>query len=207
MENFHFIQILVAASFLISLFWLERKGIDKIVFNIICLNFAVEITVSTLLTFGFEDVGIFYTLYTICHNTLWLLLITRVFKVRGIRIIAPYLLFCILNLILYEGSYDYNTYSFVIGGFIYVAIFIYQSFRSLQLEKFQFLLGLDYFLLFIPVLFFLGLSFYFGFKDSSLGDIKLIGELDLYKFVMNFVNFVYYSLLVVYVIKRGKSGR
>ncbi|MDV6167429.1 hypothetical protein R1T16_03265 [Flavobacterium sp. DG1-102-2] len=119
-------------------------------------------------------------------------------------LIAAYILFSILNLLLFEGIEYFNRYTFVSGGFLYLSVFLIVSFKHLQLENFSFFYSNDYLLLFSPVFFFLGLSFYFGFKDSSIGNVEIIKDLRLYDVIIYFVNILYYGLITVFILREKR---
>lgn len=146
------------------------------------------------------------TIYLFIHNILWLLLLQRICYHRQVikAALCGYILFGIFNFIAIEGITNFNFYTFIFGAFLYIALFIFESFYQLKQENFLFFLSNDYLLLCSPILFFFGLSFVFGFKSEQLAKTTVIGLLHLYDFIVLFVNIVYYTLIIVYIYREKK---
>ncbi|MFY7730420.1 MAG: hypothetical protein ACOVRN_12945 [Flavobacterium sp.] len=168
------------------------------------------ITVSLLSEIGslilvYHDLSINYAYNTalLLHHTLWLLLIVRQVGYRGVGYLLPgfFFVFGIFNLIFGEGIDNFNCNTFVIGSFMYLGIFIVESFRQLKRENFDFFSAPSYLMLFAPVMFFLGLSFEFSFRNYELGNSLVLGLVRLYTFISYFVNIIYYTFLIIYIIK------
>lgn len=149
-----------------------------------------------------------YSVSFIFHNTLWLLILKYFYKKGWFTYaIGAYLAFSIFNLFFIEGTKNLNYNTFIAGAFMYLAFFVYLSFYQLKQENLNFFLSKDYILLLAPVLFFIGLSFLFGFGDLKLLKIVIIGNIDIYNLIQTFINSIYYALLIIYIYKErgGKN--
>jgi hypothetical protein len=200
------IKILVLITLLHALFNLKRKKpINKLLVFILTLSFFTE-AINTFLKYKMIPFGIFTTLSLVINAILWMLILHQVFRIkRGIVLsMILFAVFAIINLFFIEGYIKFNYYTFVLGSFLYVVLFIYESFYQLKKENFYFFQSNKYILLFSPILFFLGLSLMFSFKSFSLTSTKIIGEVKLYTFINIFVNVIYYLSLNYYILKEKK---
>lgn len=205
-SRLNIIQLLVLITFINALLFLGIKNkIHKFLVAILASNFLNELfTIVCIL--NKIDYSFLYSITIIIHNVLWLILL---YKLTGYKTILKYILIvylccALINLIVFEGFGHFNNYTFVFGAFIYISIFIISSFKELKKENFPFFYSNNYLLLFAPVLFFLGLSFYFGFQNSALGDIIIIGDLNLYDALIYFVNIIYYTLINIYIYREKR---
>ncbi|NHM05732.1 hypothetical protein G4D82_00730 [Flavobacterium sp. CYK-4] len=103
----------------------------------------------------------------------------------------------------WEGR-NLNQKTFVFGALIYIALFIYESFKNLSKENLAFFSNNDYTILFAPVYFFMGMSFTLGFGDFKLLDYLIYNDITLYSLINCFVNIVYYGLIDFYIYKEQK---
>ncbi|MFP9100393.1 hypothetical protein ACLI09_15185 [Flavobacterium sp. RHBU_24] len=116
-----------------------------------------------------------------------------------------YILFAVVtNLFQSSLLYDFNNYLMVVGAFIYLVLFITESFYELQKENFPFFSSNVFILLFSPILLFLGLGIGFGFNSSKLLDTKVFG-VDLYDFISHFTSIFYYSLINLYIYREKRT--
>ncbi|HOZ75056.1 MAG TPA: hypothetical protein PLS51_02895 [Flavobacterium sp.] len=104
----------------------------------------------------------------------------------------------------FDGVSDFSCLAFVFGAFIYLIIFIVESFYELQREAFSFFLSNQFLLLSAPILFFIGLSAALGFQDRALIRTVLFSNVSLYEFIAYFVNIIYYTLIIVYIYREKK---
>lgn len=114
-----------------------------------------------------------------------------------------FLLFGLFNLVFIEKG-DCNFYTFIAGGLLYIALFIYESFLQLRNENFSFFLSRKYLLLSVPILFFFGFSFIFGFKSDELAERKIFGLIELFDFIAYFSNISYYTLINIYIYRERR---
>lgn len=187
-----------------NLLWKRKKAhLYLVIILTICIT--TEIC-NSFLIFYKRDINFCSSLSVLLHNTLWLLLIRKhiFFKKVFNVLFTGYLFYSLINLFYINSINNFNYSTFIAGAFLYIAIFIYESFYQLKKENFNYFLSNTFLLLFSPVLFFLGLSFYFGFQNSDLGDIHIFGSIKLYSFIIYFVNLVYYSLINIYIYREKK---
>ena len=194
------IQVLVAVTFCVVVSLMDfRKVTHKLIFAILLFSLLNEI-VTIIMIVNRIDYSSLYSFSAIIHNTLWLLLLRNVIQSKILSLFTGvYIVFAIINLYVLEGMGNFNNYTFVSGGFLYVLFFTIESFRQLKNENLDFFMSNDFLLLFSPILFFLGLSFYFGFENSALGDVKIIGDVQLYGFIIYIVNIVYYLSIILFI--------
>lgn len=194
------IQILVAVTFCIVAWLMDLKKVThKLIFAILLFSLLNEIVTIIMIAYRI-DYSSLYSFSAIIHNTLWLLLLKKVIRSGILSLfIGAYIVFAIINLYVLEGMGNFNSYTFVSGGFLYVLFFTIESFRQLKDENLDFFLSNNFLLLFSPILFFLGLSFYFGFENSALGDVKIVGDIQLYGFIIYIVNIVYYLSIILFI--------
>ena len=209
-ERINPIQLYVFVTFLIAVsYYKPRNETANFLFLILFINFTTEF-VSTILISENRKLGLFNTISSLLHNSLWLILLYKSIKQRTIYkvVFGTFITFAMINLAFWEGLQQFNCNTFIIGAFLYLIVFIYESFDQLKKEQFSFFLSDHYLLLFAPVFFFCGLSFIFGFKSSKLASTVLFGHIYLYQFIAYLVNIVYYSLINIYIYreKKGKDA-
>lgn len=200
----YIIPAYVLFTFIAALLIISTKKVNN---RILLLILSVSIGTEILAAF-LKNIGLLYSISFIIHHGLWLLLLTRNIMVKKILIafITVFLTICIINLFYFEGIYEPNNYTFVFGAFLYIVIFIFESFYQLKKENFPFFLSNDYLLLFAPVIFFFGFSFTFAFKIDILPYVFIIGNIELYYFIGFIVNLIYYSLINLYIFKEKRQN-
>lgn len=87
---------------------------------------------------------------------------------------------------------------------MYICLFLYYSYQQLNQENLSYFTKNEYLLLFVPVIFFFGFSFMFGFRNSEVRDAIIYSDIDLYTFIGYFVNLIYYSLANLYIYRERK---
>lgn len=200
------IKIIVIATFLFAIYSLSFKSLLYRLLIVVLFICSLTEIINSILIFNGISIVLSTTIGTILHHITWLMILrTKIyFKQIFYILLSSFIIFTMVNLIFIDGVSHFNNYTFVIGAFIYVIIFIYESFYKLKQESFSYFLSNDYILLFSPVLFFLGLSFYFGFKNSSLGDINIFSSIKLYDFIGYFGNIIYYTLINIYIYREKR---
>lgn len=198
----NFIQLYVLFTFFIMLALHRGLRGNAELKAIITVNLLSEIG-SLILVYFNTSINYAYNTALLLHHGLWLLLIVRQFGYsrRGYSLPGFFFLFGICNMIFGEGIDNFNCNTFVIGSFMYLIVFITESFRQLQRENFDFFSTPVYIMLFAPVMFFLGLSFEFSFRNYELGNSIVLGSIRLYTFISYFVNIIYYTFLIIYIVK------
>ncbi len=202
------VKIYVLITFIYAVFSLSKKKINnKLLILILGLSLCTEILHSYLI-YKRISLGFSSNISVLCTHTLWFLLLTSNFKRKSAGIVsALFFLFGIINFFFLEGLYIFNFNTFITGAILYIVIFVYESFKNLKDENLDFFLSNNYILLFAPVLYFLGLSFIFGFKDLKLATTIIFGHTNLYTFIGILVNFFYYSLINIYIYRDKKSEK
>jgi len=200
------IQIYILSTFVFALLFYkpEHEG-SKLLILILLINSIVEV-VTTILISKQQKVGLIYSVFLLLHNSVWLLLLYKTFKRKTLYkiIFLVFLSSAFVNLFFGEGLADFNINTFIAGSFLYLIIFIYESFSKLKQEDLSFFLSNHFLLLFAPVLFFFGESFILGFKSRELITTKLFGNIFLYQFINYFVNIAYYTLINIYIYREKK---
>ncbi|MBS7785778.1 hypothetical protein KIH23_00585 [Flavobacterium sp. CYK-55] len=120
-------------------------------------------------------------------------------------ILSSFITFGIVNLFFIEKT-GLNNLTFIVGALIYISLFLYFSYHQLNQENLSYFTKNEYLLLFIPIIFFFGYSFMFGFRNSDIIHVIIYKNIDLYIFVGYFGNIVYYSLANLYIYKERKSS-
>lgn len=171
---------------------------------ILSTSLFTEITAMFFLS-NHKGINTLYSLSYIIHHSFWIVLIGDFLTTRKIKPIAIiiFLTFSLGNLLFIEGP-KLNYLTFIAGALIYLVLFIFESFTQLKNENLSFFKSNTYLLLFAPVLFFLGFSFLFGFRNFDLRNTIVFGKTDLYTFICYFVNIIYYSLINLYIYKEQK---
>ncbi|MGH2666517.1 hypothetical protein [Flavobacterium sp.] len=211
MESFLFyflkpIKVLVLLTLLFAISRLNWKNqTHRYVLSLLLVCFFTELF-NSILKSKEQSTNLVTSLSIIIHHSLWLLILERFVIVKKTARILLYcfIAFAVINLFFMEGTDGFDYYTFVIGAFLYILIFIYDSFYKLKKEDFPFFLSNNYLLLLAPVLFFFGLSFMFGFKSKSITSFIIFGDVKLYTFIIYFVNIVYYALINLYLYREKK---
>lgn len=186
-------------------FFQPKNGTYRIMFLILLISFITEM-ISVVLELRHLRLGLLFSISLIFHNGLWLWLLYQGVTKRLLfqLLFIGYLLFAFVNLFCWEGTTHFNINSFIIGAFLYVTVFIYESFLQLKAENLPYFLSNHYLLLFAPVLFFVGLSFVLGFKSKALIITNVYTNVHLYEFIASFINIIYYSLINIYIYREKK---
>ncbi len=199
--QFTIISYIAIITLFVAIIFLKKKN-NGLLFSIIILNAVTETILSI------NNNLICTILYCHIHFILWFCLLFKIFKEkRQLKyILLFYSLFCLLNWLCREDLKSFNNYSFALGTFIYVFLFIIFSFKFLKQENFNFFTSNHYLLVSSPVIFLLGMSFLFAFDSSELFSVKIYKETVVYTIVAYFVNFIYYSLINLYIYKENKKS-
>lgn len=206
---YHFLtplKIIVLLTLLSGLLFLDRKKqIHRHLLTILWVCFLTE-AINSILIVNKKTIGLFVSISIIIHHGLWIWMLAKnaAQKNAAFLLLGCFLLFGLINISFFEGTKEFNDYTFVFGAFIYIIIFIYESFCKLRLENFDFFTSNTFILLTAPVLFFFGYSFMFAFNSKNVTSYLLFGQLKLYTFISYFVNIVYYSLINLYIYREKK---
>ncbi|NUY82183.1 hypothetical protein HUK80_14860 [Flavobacterium sp. MAH-1] len=142
------------------------------------------------------DSGLNTSIYVVLHNVIWLWIFYKSFhRPYILKAIILYAVFSLINLFFIEGTTNFNYYPFLAGAFLYVLLFLVESLRMLHNESILNMHGSTYLMLCAPLLFFLGFSLLFGFRDKAIFQTVVFGSTTLFSIISLFVNLVYYSLI------------
>lgn len=173
-------------------------------FWILSICFFTEIVAKFLYYYEFS-LWYLYNISFIIHNYLWLKILLRTNKMLQRSILIPYLVFSILVFGFIDKVSFFNKAIMIVGALLYLITFIIISYKNLALENVDYFKSNHFILIASPVVFFFGLSILFGFNSQKLLDTPVIGTTKLYRFIIIFVNIIYYSLMNIYLIKERKD--
>lgn len=200
------LQIVFILTYCVFLLYAKRDRTEnKLLFW--CLSCGVLNEIITLiLTINNYIPNFNSTLYIIINGFLWLLILQTVSAQKKLISISKviFLTFAIINLLFIEGYKTFNSLTFIFGSLLYVVIFIYDSYLELKKENLDYFTANSYILIVAPVLYFIGFSFIFGFKDQKLNHIIIFDKIILYSFISYFANFFYCISITYYIYKENK---
>lgn len=178
------------------------KNSNKAIGLLLIISVANIVLTDVLKHFGIHT---FFNnnIYVFVHNLIWLIIIKKFCLNKKLLdwVIVAFLLFnCILFFkinIFKEFSYD----AFVLGALLYSVIFVFESYINLKNEKLSFFLSNEFIIVFAPIFFYFGLSLMFAFVSVAVTQTVIFKNIVLYEFVNYYVNFIYYLLINIYIIK------
>ncbi len=201
----NFVNTYIFLTLLFAVVCYQNKPQFKFVIAVLILALCNEIYSFVLFSDNLSTI-LSTNIYLLVHNFLWLFLLRKIVNRAIIASLCTiFLAFGLANLFFLEGLSSFNNHTFIAGALLYVVIFILRSFDELKKENFIFFTANNYILFCAPVLFFIGLSFVFGFKSAVLAQTTIIGELTLYHAIITVVNFVYYSMINLYIYKEKRD--
>lgn len=163
--------------------------------------------VNSLLVHNGKSIAVFLSIATIVLFGLWF----YVFKLTNSAVVGQYINYIIGGFTLYgifnvySGSSEkFCYYTFVVGSFIYIVLFLSVSYFYLKKEALHFFQSNAFLLLFSPVCFFMGMSFMFSFNSRSITSYTVFNDFELYTLINYFVNFIFYFILNLYIYKERK---
>lgn len=163
--------------------------------------------VNTLLQDILSKNYICNNLYIFSFYLVWMWILDAVVSNKYLRIFMVfYVLFFTAAFYISDPFSIFQYYIFVIGGLAYVSFFWYECYQKLISDQLTFFTKDNFILIASPVLFFLGMSILFGFKSHDLTTVIIIGNITLYQLIAYFVNFVLYSLILIYIYKVKKHA-
>lgn len=206
----HLIDFYIFFTFiyLCTKFAFGNKFYDNRFLIILMLINVVNVLLSDYLVFINYSVKINSNIYVFLHNFIWLILILNITKVKNKDkklLLLIYFVFCIINFMFFEDLDKFNTNFFIISSICYVLYYIIICFKKLKTENFDFFLSNNFILITSPLFFFIGLSFMFSFKSKDLTTFIIFGNLKLYTLISYFVNFIYYTLINIYIFRERKQ--
>lgn len=205
-NNINPLSYLVWITFVISCFFYLKKTKKIVWVVVICLiNFLTDI--STLMCiYSNKSFTTIYNINFMLHHFFWIYILftfNRKFSFLHYVLVA-FVVFALTNLFFIEKQ-SLNYYTFVVGALFYIVSFIVLSFYHLKNENLNYFTTNQYLLQTTPVVFFIGLTFIYAFRDSDMRNIIVYNNIDLYTFIAVIVNIIYYTLLNVYFFKERKQ--
>lgn len=203
-----YIKVYILITLLYCCFRLSFNDIlSRLILFLLVLNFSTEVINSILKALGYAFASI-TTVSIIIHQGLWLYILSKFASRKRAAFFSVlfFIFFSIINVLFIEGIYAFNYYTFVLGSMLYATLFVYECFIQLRKENLFFFQSNAIIALFAPMLFLLGMSLLFAFRDYNLTSLKLFGGITLYLGVNLFVNLIYYSLLNLYIYREHKHS-
>ena len=182
------------------------RGVNHNLLKLILLVTGINVFLTELLIAYSINIRLNTNLYFILNNFLWIQILLQHFRRRN-KTIINFGLIIFIALSLYTNSIIsdvFYTY-FTLTSLLYIALFFLISTKYLKNENITFFQSLDFILIFAPVLFFLGMSFIFGFKSDVFSKTYILEGVNVYRFINFIVNMVYYWLIAYYVFKSKKQ--
>lgn len=181
----------------------KSNKIDRYVLSILLISCVSEILKLYIKNDPFTSSKIINNIYVGLTFIFWLFIIGAIHKNnRVIQIsIAILIAYILVNPFKIQKFLQFDHYAFILGSFIYCLIFLITSFKKLKNDDLDYFKSNNFILLFAPILFFIGLSFVFGFQDTEASKIMVLGKFELYSIISYFVNIVYYSLINLYILR------
>ena len=191
--------------YLVTLFYFFYKKC-KSKFLLLILLLAVINTILTTVFVNYKiSLAAITNLYILVHDFLWLYMINKiVFENKYYVLPAVFLIYGLVNLFFAEGFDIFNSDTFIFGSFLYVLTLFYASYMHLKNENLAFFFQNTYLLFAAPVMFFISYSLVFAFSNKTLNSTILFYGISLFNLVNLFANFIYYSLINLYIYRAHK---
>ncbi len=199
------ISVLVTITFIMGLLFLNKKRTNALeLFLTLMFSFCLELICVFFLNHK-KNINLLYSVGFILHFYFWLGIICNVFKISKQKknILSIFLLFCLINLIFIE-KLNLNYLTFIFGSLLYILIFLIECSKKLKNEELVLFSSNNFILIIAPILFFIGFTFIFGFRNSTLRFFKVYNQIDFYTVICYFVNIIYYFLINLYIYKEYK---
>lgn len=204
MSNIIFFVVILTFIHFLYLNIRKTNADTKDLFWILSICTFTEI-VSKILSYNHISLWYLYNFSFIIHNSFWLKILLRDDHLSQKKIIASYIIFSIIIYGFIDTTNFFNKIIMIVGALIYLVLFIVISYKNLKDENIDFFKSNHFILISSPIIFFFGLSILFGFNSKKLFDTIVFGKIHLYRFIIIFVNIIYYSLLNIYIIKEKRD--
>lgn len=201
------IRVFIFMTFIHGFFSLKKTKRENLFLFVALLVGLITEVLSVIFECLVIHMKLLYSISFIIYLSIWLIIITNVYELNGLRkiILSVFITFGLVNLFFIEKT-NLNHLTFIVGALIYISLFLYYSYHQLNGEKLSYFTENQYLLLFTPVIFFFGFSFMFGFRNSNVSNVIIFQNVNLYTFMGYFVNVVYYTLANIYIYKERKSS-
>jgi len=198
------IMIVVFITFIIGMFILNLKKKNHIFLGIILLICTLTEVIALVLKIQnrTQYIGLVYDISIFLFLSSWITILLNNFELfeKGKWVLLFFMLFAVFNFC-YLQPHIFNFYTYVVGALIYISLFFWKSFSYLKSQNFSFFFSTTYILLMAPLALLFGLSFMFVFVDSSVTTVVVFRNTNLYDFVCNYINAIFYAMVIVYMFK------
>lgn len=207
MDCIGFLHYLLLFTIVFAIYGLSWKIRTHRYVLLILGTFLINETISIICNYFHLTFRINFSITTLIHDVLWLLILRKSvsFPKVLVGLLIAFTTFCFCDLFFIEGWRIFNTYTFILGAFLYLIMFLVESFQQLRKENFSFFFSNQFILLMTPVLFFIGLTFMFGFRSKAINATVFFEKFQLYQTIIILVNLVYYILLNIYIYREKKK--
>lgn len=195
------LKIFILLTLLYSLLFLKKNENSLLLKSLLVLANVNGVIIYINKEYIYECTN-FYILFSfLC----WFLILIKL-NIKSAFYKYQLILFFTISLVtyFYIPLNKFNRYVFVFGSLLYLMSYLFDSINNLRKENLDYFRLNNFILISSPVLFFLGMSFLFGFKNKSLNDQIVIFGLKLFDVIMIFVNIIYYTLINIYIYKERK---
>lgn len=201
LEKLSFITILIVATFIVATIFYKKQKVFLILYGIILLSLFTELIVLFLKVNNINYVNHAYNINMIIHIGLWLYLILCCLKQFNFEyaLLLMFFIIAMINISFFETNGLAFT-TFIVGSIFYIGYYILKNIELLRYERLTFFSTSRFILISAPLSFFFAFSFLFAFRESEMRTIKIAGR-TVYNILQNAGNFIYYSLLILYIIK------
>lgn len=199
-------KLSVLLTFLHALLRLKtKKRINQYLFYILCISVFAELS-DAYLKFYVLPYSTFTTFSVVVSIILWFRILHMIFNAKKLIIatIIVFSLFAFINLLFMEGPIEFNYYTLILGAFLYILFFVFESFNELKRDNFYFFQSNKYILIVSPIILFLGFSLLFFFKSHYLNSNNIIENVKFFTYFSIIVNVIFYSSLNYYILKENK---
>jgi hypothetical protein len=148
-----------------------------------------------------------YSVSFIVHQFIWLLFLSKNLTLRYKTnfLLFIFLLFSFVNLFFWEGLYELNYYTFILGSILYGILFCIEIAKQLREDNLDYFSSTKFIILFSPIIFQLGLSMVFAYRNQQLLWTTLFSEVNLYTFIIYILNISFYFLINFYIYLEYKK--
>lgn len=207
-SHIDFLLVYILLTCLAGCIFLSWKvPLQRLILFVLLINSLTELSSSFFLK-DRVSIGLIYNVYNLLHHSLWIYILIRYsnFKKWGSFVWVSFILFALTNMFWGEGINNFNYYTFVLGAFMYLFGYVFENFYKLKQEDYEFFQSNAFKALSAPIIFMFGFSLLFGFKNNELNAFYVFQKWKLYDFISNFVNVIYYGMLLWYIYSERKTN-
>ena len=206
LKHLTFINYFIFFSLFYVVFQLNYKSkIHLVLFLIISVSLINEFYNVYLIT---EKKDQFWNnnAFVLLNQILWYGLFSMVLNKKRLFLLlfSIFSTFSIFMYLKYNVLTEFIFEIFIFGAVIYVSFFLIFSFLRLKNEEITFFTSNHFIIISAPLLFFIGTSLIFSFRNDNLAKFVILNNISFYTFITYFVNIIYYSLINIYIYKERR---